>query len=250
MGGAHRVPTKDSIFDTYLRDTTVVLETGTPTGAVRLGLNAAQSAQWISYRDQWVIIYPQYTNSATRTSTITEAKNSLKAEFALFAENPLKLIEASDNLTSDDRGTFRLPKRDRSPTSRGVITDIPFGKLQGTGGGILEVRVRRTNDATRSSMHPLADAVEFRYKITDSSNGGQNPAPPTDPNMPPVPRDESQVPTPNDCPLSVNSKKSLLRINLGPSSQSKRVIGFVRWINLSHPENNSGWSDLMTTLIS
>ena len=246
---ATRVPKKDSEFDPYIRNTTTVLETGIPLGAVRLGLTVGQGTQWLGFRDQWIAVYPKYTNSATRTTTITNAKNTIKKEFTLFAEKPLKLIEASDNLTADDRGTFKLPERDRTKTSRGAIADAPFGTIKGTGGGMMEVRVRRANDATRSSMHPLADAVEFKYLILDNSNGTQNPPPPM-PTPQPVGKDLNKAPTPDDCPLAVTSKTALWRINLGTQNQAKRIVGFLRWVNLTNPANNSGWSDLMTTIIS
>lgn len=246
---ATRVPQKDSLFDQYLRNTTAVLEAGIPTGIVRLGLTTAQGNEWIAYRDQWIIVYPKYTDPAQRTTTIKDAKNLLKKDFTTFAENPLKLIEASGNITSADRGTFRLPERDRTPTARGAITGVPFGKLKGTGGGIMEVRVRREEDATYASMHPLADALEFRYLLIDAP--GSPPPPPEPPAGEPEEDNEDEViPTPEKLPLSFTSKKAFWRMNLGTQYQGKRIIGYVRWVNLTKPEHNSGWSDLMTTFIS
>jgi hypothetical protein len=233
-----RVPSTDSKFDSYIRNTTEVLETGTPTGAVRLELTTTQAAQWLSYRDQWIDIYPKYTNTATRTASVTNTKNAIKKNFSVFAETALKRIEISENLTDDDRETFNLHKRDKVPTKRGTITDIPIGKLTGAGGGILEIRVRREHDATRSSMHPLADAIEFKYLILEDNKTDSDPK-----------EGKDDVPNADDCPLSITSKKALWRTNLGAKARGKRIIGFLRWINLSNPENNSGWSELLTTIL-
>src|SRR5690242_37745 len=95
MGNDTRVPQKDSLFDPYIRNTYIVLNTGTPTGAVRLGLSTAQFNQWQTYHNDWILIYPKYTDLAQRTRAIKDQKNLLKKNFTTFAENPLKLIEAS-----------------------------------------------------------------------------------------------------------------------------------------------------------
>lgn len=240
MSNDRRVPQKDSLFDSYIRNTSTVLAAGTPTGAIRLGLTTTQSDQWLDYRDQWIDIYPKYTDTAIRTKAITNTKNSVKKSFTSFAILPLNQIAVSPNITANDRLTFNLPERDATNTKRGGITDNPFGKLKGTGGGGLEIRARREEDATRSSMHPLADAVEFRYAIIDKS--AANPADPADKG--------GDIPGADDLTLSSISKKSLWKISLGTKNQGKRIIGYLRWVNLSNPENNSDWSDLITTIIS
>lgn len=124
---------------------------------------------------------------------------------------------------------------------------MPFGTLRGIGGGMMEVRVRRERDATRSSLHELADAVEFKYLIMDNP---ANETPPSPDRTEGPSKPGNGVPTPDDCPNAVTSKTALWRINLGTVNQGKRVIGFMRLVNLSNPANNSGWRDLMTTIIT
>lgn len=223
-----RVSEIDSEFDDYIRNTTNVLETGTPAGSVRLGLTTPENDAWIAFRDAWIVLYPKYTNISTRTSIITQQKNNLKKDFREFAKIPLKRIDVSPNITEEDRGTFNLPVPDTTPTRRGAITDVPFGSLKGKGGGMLEVRARREVDATRSSKHPLADAVEFRYIVLGSGAS--------------LPDEGGDIPLPDDCPNIVSSKAALWRISLGAAARSKKVIGYLRWVNLTNPANNSGWS--------
>lgn len=239
MANDRIVPQKDSDFDQYIRNTQTQLAAGTPTGAVRLGLTTDQANQWEVFHDSWVAIYPQYTNTNTRTKTITQDKNQLKKDFTLFAENPLKTIGGSVNLTTADRQIFNLKVRDTTPTKRGAITDIPFGSLKGWGGSIIEIRARRESDATRSSMHPLADAIELKYLIRNLTEA----EPPEDGGLTPTPN-------PDDFKLSSISKKTLWRINLAPKDKGKQIIGFLRWLNISNPENNSGWSEMMLAIIS
>ena len=239
---ANRVPVKDSEFDSYIRNTSAALADGTPTGADRLGLSASEATQWASYLAEWTDIYTKYTDPAKRTTAVTQAKNNTKKNFTEFSRIPLGKIALSGALTSDDRSTFNLPERDTTPTARGPITEVPVGNIKGSGGGMVEIRARRGTDASRPSLHPLADAVELRYQImTDSSA--------TDPTNPDPARTD-QVPTPDDCPQSAISKSALWRINTGTQYTGKRIIGFIRWVNLTNPANNSGWSDLMTTIIS
>ena len=247
MGGKTRVPQKDSEFDTYIRDTGEVLQTGTPTGAVRLGLSIAQATAWANFLADWIILYPKYTNPATRTTTITKAKNKLKKDFTVFAEKPLKTIEASENLTDDDRGTFNLPEPDRTTTSRGQITEAPIGSFEGKGGGLMKIRVRRAQDATRSSMHPLADVVEFRYIILDSPTSNPDSPGPPNPNPTPVPLPNQQ---PKDFPLVINSTKALWIMDLGVENKGKYLYGLLRWVNQTDPRNNSGWIVVINAMIT
>ena len=233
-----RVSEIDSEFDDYIRNTTTVLETGTPAGSVRLGLTTAENDDWVAFRDAWIVVYPKYTNVSRRTSIVTQQKNNLKKDFREFAKIPLKRIEVSPNLTEEDRGTFNLPVPDTTPTRRGAITDVPFGSLVGKGGGMMEVRARRESDATRSSKHPLADAVELRYLILNDST------------TPPDEGSGGDFPSPEDCRNSVSSKSALWRVSLGSAARGKTVLGYLRWVNLSNPANNSGWSMPMVGIIS
>jgi hypothetical protein len=243
--GATRVPRKDSLFDGYIRSTGKVLAEGTPTGADRLGLSSAQATAWATFLANWIIIYGKYQDKAQRTTAVTDDKNQLKTDFIAFAVTPLKVIEVSPNLTSDDRLTFNLPAPDKVKTTRGKIQDSPFGKLKSKGLGLLDVQVRREHDASRPSLHKLSDAVEFKYKIIDPE---EEPSPTP---VPPAPgTGGDSVPLPKDMPLSHISKKASWRMDLGETAVGKRIVGYVRWVNLSDPGKNSGWSDLLTTQVT
>lgn len=234
-----RVPQKDSEFNTYIINTDDVLqEVGPPTGATRLGLSAPEATDWHNYRTQWETTYTAYSNPATRTSTITQAKNQLKDEFTAFSRMLLKRIESSANLTLDDRAIFNLPIADTTPTARGPILEIPSGNFVGLGGGKLEVRAKRTTDAARVSMHPLADVVEIKYTIEN------------DPASPPMPIPPGSDNNPDLFPHSQVSTKAQFVLTFSNVYLGKRIVAAMRWINLTDPANNSGWSDLFSTVIA
>lgn len=241
MATDRRVPKKDSDFNQYIHNTDEALQiAGPPTGAARLGLTTDEADEWHDYRQQWDDLYLLYGNPDTRTKTITENKNNLKADFADFARPLLKRIEGSPNLTTSDRSTFNLPAPDTTPTARGPILEKPDGNFKGIGGAKLQVRAKRSTDANRASMHPLADAAEIKYLIIE------NRAEPT----PPVPTPPGSEFDPDTFPHSLISSKALFVLNFTAAQQGKRIVAALRWLNLTNPANNSGWSDLFTTIIS
>jgi hypothetical protein len=240
-----RIPEKDSDFDQYLQNTNTYNLAGSPvTNGARLGLAPAEISTWTTYRDQWVIIYPQYTNANTRTKTITNQKNTLKASFKEFAMPLLDRIAASSAIAEEDRSVYNLPLRDTTPTPRGVIADVPYVNLKAAGGGMIEVRVRTTADASRASRHPLADAVEVRYKIVSQSGGVNVPQP-----LPGSSNDTTPPATAADCPNTATSKKALFRIEAGQAHSGKKIYCFVRWANLSNPANSGPWSEVIQAVI-
>lgn len=232
-----RVPRKDSEFDQYIRNTQTLLSSGTPTGAERLGLTTTQATDWAGFYTNWIAVYPTYTNPATRTTAITNQKNQIKQDFTAFAELPLKQIEVSPSLTTEDRLTFNLKERDRTPTVRGPITDVPIVGIAALGGGKIQFKVRQTTDSTRASKHPLADGVEVRYLMTEAR--------PKDPD----PGTPDQIPT-VDKAIGFNlSPKAMFTIDLGSSFTGLYLVAFVRWVNTTTPANSGPWTVPQLVLI-
>jgi hypothetical protein len=240
-----RVPKSDSEFDQYIQNTTTYILAGSPTtNGARLGLTPIEIADWTSARDQWIIIYPKYTNTNTRTKTITQQKNLLKADFIEFSQPLLKRIDSSASVDEADRNVFNVPLPDRTPTPRGVINAIPYINLKAIGGGMIEVRVRTQEDGSRASRHPLADGVEVRYKLVaqggvalpapgGNNSGGQD--------LPPVAASE--------CNNSITSGKALFKIDVGQLNSGKIMYCFLRWVNISVSANSGQWSGVMQVLV-
>lgn len=165
------VARKDNLFDSYIRNSTTAL-TGPVTPPIplvppwqRLLLSAAEYAQWLSFRDQWIVVYAKYTDKAQRTISIKNQKNTLKKEFITFTQILLTRMAGSGALTADERLTFNLKERDRTLTPRLAIDTSPSVLLRAKEGRRVQVECRVIADSSRPSKHPLCDVVAYRYTV-------------------------------------------------------------------------------------
>ena len=196
----------------------------------RLGLLQEQFDAWKNFHDNWIDKYLLTQNSATRTTTVTSEKNTLKNDFIAFAEAPMNVIAASFNLMQTDRDTFNIPQRDRTPTLRAAIADAPFSDLRGRDGCTVKYTHRVTGDASRSSMHPDADGVETKWILLDANA----PAPAS----------------PAACPNTEFSSKAIHTLDFDIEDAGKRLHSFSRWRNTSEPEKSGPWGQRMTVVLS
>jgi len=223
-----RVPEKKGVFDQYVQNTTVylLLLVNTVLNWFRLGLTQAEMDKWEDYKDEWIALYPQYTNLDTRTTAITKRLNLLQKSITNFMMPLLDRFAASTAINVDDRVVFRIPKRDKQPTPRAKITTIPFFDLKQIGGGQFKTRVRTKEDASRASMHPDADAYEIRYIISDTSPDSVN-----------------------DMDKFSIKKKALDILDVDVKNSGKTMFYCIRWVNLSNPENSGPYSIIQKTTI-
>ena len=82
-----------------------------------------------------------------------------------------------------------------------------------------DARLVQIEDATRASMHPLADAIEMRYFI-----GTTPPA------------------TAEDAPNNFISKKALFTFEAGSENGGQRLYIFCRYVNFTNQANNGPWT--------
>lgn len=231
----HRIPRKDEHFDSYVSTTTTAMAaTDVPTVWQRLGLTASEKGQWLSHGAAWKLIYAKCSSKATRTSPAIKDKNLLKKTFIAFATPLLVRMSSSSALTEDDRGVFNLRKRDVVPTARYKIEDSPMGKLIPMGVATMRLKVRRASDADRCSIHPLADGVEVRYAVVDSS---------VIPGSPEEPSFALQA------PHYIISKKAIFLLPLQADASAKRLYVFMRWINLSNPAYSGPWTTAIQSIV-
>lgn len=219
----NRVPQKDEHFSSYINATANYLAEGTPTNADRLGLAPAVATEWDTKRLTYNPIYGKCTDPSQRTSTLVAQKNALKKAFTQFANPILTTLSANPDLTSDDRGVFKLPERD-TPSARPEILDTPFAQISAMSGGNLRIRVRTTSDASRASMHRDADEVEVRYALVSAS----------DP-------DDAIPSSVLDCTMGDTSTKAIFVLKLGPQHSGKRIYAFFRWKNAVNKEHSGPW---------
>jgi len=259
---ASRIPQTDEPFNTYINSTADALAAGTPTTASRLGLSAAQTAAWGTYRSDWNTQYARYGNEALRTKGVTAVKNQIRKDFTAFASPLLTAMSVHPALTADDRLAFRLPEPDRTPTARAEIMVTPVGELHPLMGGKMQVRVRVSGDASRASRHPWADHVEMRYALlpagaevptAPSRPEAPTPNPTPDPLLNPTTGATSRVAQPPatamECPHSAISTKAIFTLALGQEHSGKRMYAFFRWVNASNPAHSGGWSNAIHMLV-
>lgn len=223
-----RIPQKKSDFDQYLQNTCsyLLLLIDLITNWSRLGLTQLEMNKWEDFKNQWIALYPQYTNLDLKTSAIVKKINLLQNNATQFMMPLLDRIAANPATTVDDRYVFHISKRDKTPTPRGKIKTVPLFELTALGGGQFETRVRIKQDASRASMHPLADAYEIRYIISDTA------------------------PTSIKELTQYSVKKHALDIlEVGEENSGKTIYYCIRWINISNPKNSGPYSSIRKTLI-
>jgi len=245
--GKPKIPKDDGAFDPYIRNTAEALnQPGPPPNYERLGLTTSENDEWQHYASDWKDIYPQYTDKNKRTSAITAQKNGIKEAFTPFAANLLTRMNTLPDITTSDRATFNIHERDTSPTKRGKINETPVVQLEPNAVATIHVRVRTSHDASRSSIHPLADGIEIRYALIVPTVAASS-SPEEDTPVTPV-TTKVAIPTmPTEAPISFVSTKALFELELPETASGKKLYAFLRWINQSDPKNNGPWTTVMQT---
>lgn len=230
-----RIPQTLSKFDIYIRRVAafVIAPSGLTTNGERLGLTAAQNTATDNHRELWYTgipatpgAYELHSNPDTKTKTTRNTVLIIIRNFTIFFRPLLTLMSVSPNLTESDRQTLNLPAPDTTATPRGLIEGAPAVNVKSLEGGRMKVRTRISEDATRASMHPLADAVEMRFQI-----GGTQPA-----NV-------------MACDGVTQSKKALFTHEAGSENGEKKFYCFCRYVNLTNPANNGPWSTIQIATV-
>jgi hypothetical protein len=243
---ANRIPTKDNLFLGYIVSSTAYLlaepTPGNPNW-VRLGLTSDEKTSWDNFEIDWVLTYPKYLDPGQRTKAITTHKNNIRKNFTAFASPILNRLQPQATiLTELDRTTLNLPVHDTTPSPKGAITGVPVNDIIALGGGTMRIKARTSEDASRASRHPLADAIEVRYSVRTIASGNAEPEPGnTGSNTPPE--------TPEECPNTFSSTKANFKLVLGTSASGKKVYGFTRWINQKNPANNGEWGAMFQAVV-
>lgn len=222
------VPSDDNPFNNYINSSTahlLSLRAGSNV-YVLLGITGPEMTDWETQKNNWNINWAKYVDLNQRTRTVTETKNNMKKDFIEFAGPLLTRVSVSPALTEADREALNIPERDSTITRRGKINDAPDVNMIPIAGGIMKIRTRTSSDASRASMHPLADGVEMKYQI-----GGTAPT------------------SASQCPNSFVSAKALFEFECGQENAGKRLYIFCRYVNLSNHENDGPWTTMHNAII-
>lgn len=231
MADERRISKSLSGFDVYIRTVVAWLQAGAPlTNGIRLGMTAGQITAAQAFLDLWWTGNPatpgwfeRHSNANTKTKTTRIEVETIMSNFTDFFSPILTGMGVHPAITTEDRGTLNLPAPDRIPTARGVIDAEPTVKVNSMPSARMKIRVQTDADASRASLHPLADAIEMRYQV-----GGTQPA-----NAP-------------ACAGMIISKKAIFNFDAGVDNEGKKFFGFVRYVNLTDPAKNGPWSSVHT----
>jgi len=232
MSTERRIPNSLSGFDEYIRRAVPYIQAlgGGVKHGIRLGLTTTELTAAQAFLTSWWTgipatpgIYELHSNPDTKTRTTRNNVVTLMTDFTEFFSPLLTRMGTSSAITETDRSNLSLPAPDRIPTRRGAIEAEPLAGIKSLASARIKVRVRLDEDASRASMHPLADAIEMRYQI-----GGTQPA------------------NALACPGTVISKKAMFTFDAGVDHDGQKFFGFVRYVNLTNPENNGPWSSIQT----
>ena len=230
MAEGGKVPTKIGLFNTFVLR--IIPFLANIANQARLGVSDDNKDALVdalgdsSTAGTWIYIWGLTSSKTTATKPLRDDRNLLQKSMTKKIREVYDDIPESA-LTSSDRTTLLIPKRDAEPTARTAIGTRPTLKLIVQGGARFIVENRVVSDSTRTSMHPDADHVELVYCIQDDA-----PA------------------SPADCNRSKIFTKARATWQLDPADAKKNLHVYSRWVNATDEAKNSAFTILHTVVIS
>jgi len=196
--------------------------------AVAWGIPAPAVTALSTRRAEYEPLYTAAQNKTTRNRT--DVRNHREKRATYEKEIRAFVNKYCDTLPTNDKSNLGLTIPDIEPSPHQVITDVPVVALRAIGGGDIEVRVQTTKDATRYSMHPAANLIEFRYAIVEPGD-----IPPSDA---------------EDYPKKDVSSRAKFIHKLGTKNTGKRFFALFRWVNTAKPKQEGPWTEAISVVIA
>jgi len=194
---------------------------GLPAGRV-----TALSARRAEYEPLYLKVQDRNTRTRADVAAHRDKRTIYEKELREFHD---EWIANNSAIPAEQKLILGGRVRDIAPSPGAPITDVPYVKLSGLGGGDIEVRCKVTEDRTMPSMHPDANVVEFRYILLETGD-----VPPSDP---------------EDCPKGDSSTKAKFVIKAGAKNEGKRLWGFFRWLNNRRPRQEGSWTNAISVIV-
>ena len=185
----------------------------------------------LDLQTEYVPLYETVQDKKNRTGADVAAHRDCRKRYqtALRAFHKEWVVNNS-KISVADKVILVGKERDTEPSPGPVITDIPVVALRAQGGAEIEVRVQTTRDATRYSMHPAANLIEYRFAIVEPGD------------IPPVDAE--------DYPKKDVSSRAKFIVKLGTKNTGKRFYGLFRWVNTKRPKQEGPWSEATSVVIA
>jgi hypothetical protein len=222
-----RVPTTIPEFNNYINNSDVYqaatrIDRANPNWQT-LGLTLLQSTEWTSRRTEWRdVLYPKYTNAATKTTIVkTQVKNFMKS-FATFARPLLDIMAVSVNADEEDEAQLRFKRKvsyKKPVRHTDPITKQCYAVIRPIGGDKMKFGCSTESDTKRKSLAPTADGVVVSYERIAKTE--VNPSLPEEP---------------EDCTKQNTFSSASFVLDAGPGASGDRLVGFIQWNDSKNPE--------------
>lgn len=218
------IPRKDTDFNMFQRILSETVQAKLAAWNINtLAFNKLQTA-----RAPYEIAYTKNSNRSMRTTTHVMEHRRFRNEYTAAIRTFVKeQIAGNTSITDPERAGIKLNAAIRTKHKRSGIDDTPMVSSKTMNGGWIQMIVRTDSDSSRSSMHPLADAIEVAYTI-----------------------DTTAPLSPGGCGNNFISTKAKFIIPLDVKHAGKRMYGFARWKNIRNHAKSGPWSRLFQTMIA
>ncbi|MFI5219481.1 MAG: hypothetical protein ACHQNT_08315 [Bacteroidia bacterium] len=218
------IPRKDAAFFMFQK----VLSETCQANLAAWNISAAAFNKLQTARTPYETAYQNKTNPATRTSTDVITHRTQRVSYTRVLRTFVKEQIAGNTLISNSARTgMSLKHIDSKKSRRPIIDASPMVKAITMNGGWISMDVRIATDSSRSSMYPLADAIEVKYIIAT---------------VPPV--------SPGDCTQTFISTKAKFIIKLDVADAGKKIFGYARYKNIRNDNKSGPWSALFRCMIA
>lgn len=170
--------------------------------------------------------YKNISNKGERTMVQVAAHDAERKKFEKQLRQFVNgFIRGNTKITTEQMADMGLAHRRQKRKVREQMNESPEVSLVLLGGMQVKIFCRQQNHDGKASVHPEADGIELRYSLgTPVSHASQ----------------ATEV-------LFTKKAKNLLRLPI--EAQGKKLYVFTRWLNLTHPERSSPWSEVRETVV-
>jgi len=198
---------------------------------VAWGIPDSAIAPLLTLQAEYEPLYWKIQDKRARTSGDVVAHKDCRKRYTTAWRAFHKERVAGNSLIPKSELSILVGKeRDTEPTPRGKIDLVPYVFLKPLAGGVIEVRTQTEKDATRVSMHKLADGIECRWLL--------------------VPKGEMPPEGHEDAKNTLVSRKARFTIDCGDKNAGDSFYGFFRWVNTSNPANSGLWTKALKVVIA
>ena len=219
---ADYIPRPNSDFDTFQHNLVNQVSANASSWAIPLADVGELAVASAKYRNCYKAITAKSTRTMGQVATHNQERLKFEKQLRQFVNS---YIRSNTKITDAQMTSMRLSRKRKKRKVREKIEEAPVVHLKLMGGQWVKIFCNRANHDGKSYMHPEADGLELRYSLG------------------------SPVTLPEQASGALFSKKAKNVLTLPFEAQGKKLYVFARWLNLTHPERSSPWSEVKETVV-